>query len=372
MKHARAATALLFAVSCGLSPPAAEIVLRTALDEVNYLKPRRVAHPVLPWVVAPGSGGHDAWGFRNRRVPERVEIVAIGDSHTYGVSATADGSWPAQLGAMSGRSVYNLALGGYGPQDYRHLFESRAVKLSPQVVVIGTYLGNDLPRAAEVGSPPAPLAPARDNRALGGLRSWLARHSVLYQALKLEVPALANALRFREVAREEREGVVVLEHPIAATAFAPRVRLDALDPSRAKNRLGLARTREILGDIDERCRARALTCLHLLIPTKESVYADLAAECLDAAGRAQIEAVARAEARVRDELVRFFDANGMAWIDPLPDLRAAVESERLYPANRDGHPNGAGYRIVARAVHRKLASTDERFAIRRRTTPGGS
>ena len=155
----------------------------------------------------------------------------------------------------------------------------------------------------------------------------------------------------------------------------------------AKNRRGLTRAREILFRIDQRCRIRALTCLHLLIPTKESVYADLAAERLDASERAQIAAVANAEARVRDELVRFFDANQMAWVDPLPDLRAAVDGERLYPAGRDGHPTGAGYRIVARAVQRKLAAsyrivaravqrklaaTEGVFAARGSELPGGS
>jgi hypothetical protein len=287
-------------------------------------------------------------------------------------AATADASWPAQLGALSGRSVYNLALGGFGPQDYRYLFENLALELAPQVVVIGTYLGDDLPRAADAGAPPAPVAPARDTRPLGDLRSWLSRHSVLYQAVKLEVPALANALRFRAAAREARAGVVVLEHPVSATAFVPRLRLDALDPSQAKNRRGLTRAREILFRIDQRCRIRALTCLHLLIPTKESVYADLAAERLDASERAQIAAVVNAEARVRDELVRFFDANQMAWVDPLPDLRAAVDGERLYPAGRDGHPTGAGYRIVARAVQGKLAATEGVFAARGSELPGGS
>ena len=75
---------------------------------------------------------------------------------------------------------------------------------------------------------------------------------------------------------------------------------------------------------------------------------------------------------MRDELVRYFDANQMAWVDPLPDLRAAVDGERLYPAGRDGHPTGAGYRIVARAVQGKLAATEGVFAARGSELPGGS
>lgn len=37
--------------------------------------------------IQPNAPGHDAWGFRNEVVPERVDIVAIGDSQTWGMNA---------------------------------------------------------------------------------------------------------------------------------------------------------------------------------------------------------------------------------------------------------------------------------------------
>ena len=43
---------------------------------------------VLGAVPSPSAmAGFDRWGFRNRKVPETVDIVAVGDSHTYGNTA---------------------------------------------------------------------------------------------------------------------------------------------------------------------------------------------------------------------------------------------------------------------------------------------
>ncbi len=101
-----------------------EVFLRFVVDEVNFLKPDMMAHPVLRHAISPGSGGHDDWGFRNPIVPGNVQIVAIGDSQTYGTSAPASKSWPARLGRLSMMTVYNMAVGGYGPPDYRYLLNT--------------------------------------------------------------------------------------------------------------------------------------------------------------------------------------------------------------------------------------------------------
>ena len=56
---------------------------------MDYLKPTLVADDFLDHRVVGHTGGHDAWGFRNRAVPSRADIVCIGDSMTYGVAARA-------------------------------------------------------------------------------------------------------------------------------------------------------------------------------------------------------------------------------------------------------------------------------------------
>jgi len=101
------------------------------------------AHDVLGHRPNAGYPGHDARGWRNLTVVEQADIVALGDSQTYGVNAKPDQTWPHQLSQMSGRSTYQLAFGGYGPAHYLVLLDD-ALKLQPKVLVAGFYSGNDL------------------------------------------------------------------------------------------------------------------------------------------------------------------------------------------------------------------------------------
>ena len=332
----------------------AELGLRVALDEVDYLKPELVAHPVLPWVIPPGSGGHDAWGFRNRSVPERVQLLAIGDSQTYGVSATADQSWPAWLARMADRSVYNLALGGYGPPDYQYLFERFAAELEPEAAIIGFYFGNDLTRLYPKSEVQRPLeARIPQPTGVAGLRSWLARHSMLYQVAKHSLPGVTGWVRSREASNGPQERFA-LRTQAGSTVFAPERRFAVLDQELPRNRTALEESLAILASIEAACEALGVECLYLLIPTKESVYWELARGSLEARGRELVGAVVREEERVRRTMVDFFQERGLRYVDPLPAMRRAVSSEALYPAGDDGHPNAAGYRVIAAAVEQRL------------------
>jgi len=140
----RMAALLTLAVALGIGVAAMEVGLRLALNPSDFMQATLVDDPVLGQRIAPGTSGHDALGYRNAQVPAKARVVAIGDSHTYGVSAPRDGSWPQQLSARLGEPVYNLGLGGFGPLQYLHLARTTARDLQPKVVVVGFYFGNDL------------------------------------------------------------------------------------------------------------------------------------------------------------------------------------------------------------------------------------
>ena len=135
---------VLLLVSVAVALAAAELAARIFLDPVDYLRPTIVADDFLNHRVVGRTGGHDAWGFRNREVPSAADIVCIGDSMTYGVAARARDSWPAELGRILGEKTYNMALNGYGPIQYLYLMRTQAVELHPKIVIVGLYLGNDL------------------------------------------------------------------------------------------------------------------------------------------------------------------------------------------------------------------------------------
>src|SRR5262249_21309281 len=104
----------------------AEFGLRFTVNPGDFLHATLIDDPVLGHRIQPLTTGHDGLGYRNIVVPERADIVAIGDSQTYGVGAPRDSSWPYQLSQLLGENVYNMAVGGYGPLQYLYLTQTTA------------------------------------------------------------------------------------------------------------------------------------------------------------------------------------------------------------------------------------------------------
>ena len=80
---------LLLIVSLTVTALALEVLSRFLVDPVDYLFPQMATDDFLLHRIEGYSGGHDAWGFRNYKKPEAADIVCLGDSMTYGISAQA-------------------------------------------------------------------------------------------------------------------------------------------------------------------------------------------------------------------------------------------------------------------------------------------
>jgi len=114
--------------------------------------PRMIEDPLLGNLPNPDFAEHDEWGYRNaligplglrsRRVPSQVDVVVLGDSQTYGINSSAEDAWPARLSEYTCRSVYNMAVPASGPPHYLYNLD-KALKLDPDLVIVGFYFGND-------------------------------------------------------------------------------------------------------------------------------------------------------------------------------------------------------------------------------------
>src|SRR5579862_4874650 len=90
-----------------------EFLARMVVHPGDFLGIEPVNDNILGMVPSAATkAGYDAWGFRNRQVPQQADIVAVGDSHTYGNTARMEDSWPIVLGHMTGRTAYNMGMGG--------------------------------------------------------------------------------------------------------------------------------------------------------------------------------------------------------------------------------------------------------------------
>ena len=86
---------------------------------VRALQPMEVVPDPILGRRAVHRRGWDANGFKNHRVLSQADVVAIGDSQTEGFNVTIDTVWPQLFAEVSSTSVYQMALGSWGPVQYR-------------------------------------------------------------------------------------------------------------------------------------------------------------------------------------------------------------------------------------------------------------
>lgn len=337
-----------------------EFGARLVLYPGDYLKPVLIRHPELGHAVEPGSGGHDQLGFRNRTVPDRADILAIGDSMTYGVRAPAHSSWPAHLARMTGLTVYNAGLGAYGPVRYLRIMKKLVPGIQPRICIVGLYLGNDIQDAHDFLNEKTDLLTWQEKEKRGwsrtrAVKEWLKAHSVAYRALVENLGARLVALYRSSRVREEAGGLTLLKdrEGRVITALDVRHRYVGLNLERPKVRSGLELTKEYLGRLRELADESGLKLLVIVIPTKIRVFEDWLTPEMKKDDL--LLRLLRDEARIHAELTRAMDRLGLAYVDPLSALRAGVKVEQLYLRNQDGHPNGNGYRVIAEAVADRLS-----------------
>lgn len=335
--------------------------------------------------IAPNAPGHDANGFRNDAVPANAEIVALGDSQTWGINADRREAWPQALGKISKRTVYNMGIGGYGPLQYWALTDE-ALSLSPKVMVIGVYLGNDLYDAyslaygsdvySDLREPGASsellsntIAPRADalleeeknfqhdfGREPNAWGMWLSGHTAVGRLLAGSGwwPGSGDVWfeASKAWAKAHPEHGAVYDEANVRTVLTTAYRLTALDLDDPHIAEGLRITGVVLRRIKGQLDGASVKLLVVLLPTKESVFAN-------AAGSRQrdpvYERLVSMESRARSALIAECEGAGIQYVDALPPLAQAVRrGEQVYPTSMESHPTPKGYEVIALTAYEKL------------------
>ena len=382
---------LLTALAVGLG--LGEGVARLVLNPADFLSVTPIRDDVLGIRVPPGAAGFDGWGFRNPRVPTAVDIVAIGDSHTYGNNATMSQSWPYVAARVAGKSVYNLALGGYGPNQYFQLLKTRGLTLRPRWVVCGLYMGDDFENAFLMSYGKEYWAGLRSERRAAvdadiwkdtddscaispecprpwhrRLRIWLSGHSLVYR-LVVHGPVLGRlkgALQIRRAAdgADDRTTSLIVADAGIEEAFRPVGIRARLEQRSAAVQEGMRITFELLGMMAKACHENGCQLLVAIIPTKETVFAEYVTRTPHMHLRDVIVDLVKQEAQAKARLVEFLDRAGIAYVDTLPALRGKVTDQLYTPSDGDMHPNPNGYRVIGEVVGEFIAH-DRRSASER-------
>jgi hypothetical protein len=351
-----------------------ELLVRFVVNPGDFLIASMIDDTALGQRIEPHTTGHDALGFRNQVVPEQADVVAIGDSMTYGVSAPREGSWPHQLGELLHEPVYNMALGGYGPLQYLYLAGHEAKKLRPRQLIVGFYFGNDLIDAyrlahhnsywknwredssAESDESEAQLSENSEPKKLfADSRDWLSRHSVLYSMLRVTLfPRLASWEQDRMALQATPDQQMIWIDPSkdsVRTIFKPQMKLSVLDVEHPMVQEGMRITKRAFTSLRKETDAQGTQLLIVLIPTKERVYCRYLKET---GGRMPntFVSLCDAEDRIKEDLEGFFAIEKIAYVDVTKAMEEqAYQHIQIYPKDTDGHPLAIGYGVIAHTIY---------------------
>ncbi len=321
---------------------------------------RGVPHPAIGNLPAPNSTGTiwtrdfkvthrvDAVGFRNAGPwPSHPDVVVIGDSLVFGYGVGIEDAWPQRVATLTGSTIVNLGLIGAGPQQYQRIYETFVEGLQPEVLIIGFFASNEFwdaqqyQRWLESGAGGNYMEWRDFGRPTAAeLTQWPDRLALVLR----KHSHVANLLNFAGRALRRRNSPDNAH--ILTLASGERLRLDlnylkAIGKNSQPDNPFFDISLGALQAIHRQATAAGTELLIVFQPSKEEVYLPLInREPLDPAGPLQ----------------RRLDQLGITYLDLVPLFRTRAQAgERLFFEN-DGHPNAAGYKLIAEQVAAYLQS----------------
>lgn len=305
----------------------------------------------------------DARGFRNRSAEDRVDIVVLGDSFAEGSKVSDEHPWPVRLAERTRRTVYNLGMSGYAPEQYLASLERYGLSLSPSLVICMLYEGNDFRPSAFHGGI--------------GRRSWSRRLKsyVKQSPLRRAVDRLFIDWFGAIGSQRTPAGLDILSWlPLAVPegdaarfyAFAPKQLVAGfVDAETIRESEEWAHTANTLAAIRRACDQAGAGCMVVYAPTKAHVVLPLARDRLDA-GRLRAFAALRAKRlppadvfadRLFDRLgamqrvvARWCASQDVAFVGLTEALRKrAAAGDQVY-YTYDQHWTPIGHEVVAEVV----------------------
>ena len=368
--------------------PKIDLLLSNPSEIPRTISVQRLGHrpnPVYP--------GHDRNGFRNISVPEKAEIVAIGDSQTYGTKVKRYQAWPQQLQKFGKIKVYNMSFGGYGPVHSSILLDE-ALKFEPKLVIEAFYSGNDLydsyqlvyaknqlpemktsdekvikdileadnieslwDRAHRDETKKSKQKQTPDTKNFSSVAKDLFKKCKLYRIFST-VKRLYNDYRNPSFdwehekmhAMENETYLLPFENEEFRTIFTPDRRFCALDFNDVRIIEGHRLSLEAIRLMSKRTKKENIDFKVLLIPTKELVFKNVVYETQESP-RDDYKTLIDSEELFWRRTKTYLENQGIDYIDSLPALRSCLSSGvQPYRISKDGHPNPVGHQAIAELV----------------------
>ncbi|MBI4403144.1 MAG: hypothetical protein HY537_03245 [Deltaproteobacteria bacterium] len=364
-----------------------QIALRILAKPTHFLPVPNAQLGVRP---NPNDPDHDSHGFRNAVFPKQADIVAMGDSQTYGVGCKREEAWPQQLSRTAKTTTYNLSYSSYGPTHYYILLDE-ALSLRPRIIVEALYYGNDfydsyrhiydLEQLPQFRSRKTPILQAiqkaemtlplsKQIALLFGAyigRFPPAKHKLAVNEHPVPVNSCSSSDAVEPSAIEDNSTLrkwkqltqqaqnsqglwLLLDKPFLRTVFVPQYRYTAVNLNDSRIQEGIRISHEAIRLAAAQARKANTKFMVLLIPTKELAYNKLmvTTQCRSDNGYAQL---IQKENAIRQSTKDFLQQSHIDFVDALPNLQLSMEQRhRVYPLTSDGHPVGSGQKVIAETV----------------------
>ncbi len=351
----------IFLLSSLVSLVVAEFVLRAFTPyPIHGLRANRIEHQALGYVLDPEFPESDASGFRNPDGMGEVDLVTLGDSHTYGFNVGRSDNWPSQLADAAGITVYNHGMGGYGVLQHFWLF-SQALDRNPSSIIVGLYLANDLADTCLLADTEfwkielsrrgleritCEIKKRREGDA-ADIPAWrqTALGSAYHDLVGRQISVLRAARRyfwFRDAGRSTPIWKRHLEGHVKTT-----------DRGRTDIAAAYALVLEILDRMAQEASRRGVRFGVLLIPSKESVLFEASDPPI--AFEDRVARTVKQEREITRDIERELRARGIRTANAISLMREGAEGP-LYPAAPGGHPLRSGYRLYAVAAESLLGA----------------
>ncbi|MBI4697629.1 MAG: hypothetical protein HY758_01595 [Nitrospirae bacterium] len=316
-------------------------------SNINIMKSDKI-----PIRINPKLKGIDSNGFRNPKALKSADIVAVGDSHTYGNNVTSEYSWPSQLGVMANKTIYNLGIGSYSVFHYYYLMDE-AIKLNPKRIIIGLFLVNDMKYTCQLLIDVYDLKSwARENdidielcrkydnnktvqldfnrTALGSFVDYM-----IWQPIELKL----DYFKYK-FAKKENKGndVIIIDDEKQPTMFGSVVNISKnLDLKRPEARTVFEITKKLFIEMKKKADKNNINFSVLIIPSKERAYHDYLLNKAYKLPDGFYQLVENERNAVR-EFSMFFNETGIRYADAQPYVANALYGpDKVFKSSDDGH-----------------------------------
>lgn len=276
-----------------------------------------------------GIGPHDVLGFRNRCVPHITDVVAIGDSHTYGNNVTVEQNWPSQvqesLSDLTGK-VYAMAADGWGSVQYLEMF-SNATVFSPKTVIVAFHSGDD------------------------ALDSFHMAYGDPYwrELVPDTMLSAADAPQVKDPPPVSEQWQATFRDGSKVT-FAPTLRL-ASNQDHPAVRAGYSIMADVASRIVDLARPLKVQVIFTILPSKELVYARKVREERLTPPPDYQTLVERETQNIARLAERISALPGAVYVDVVRPLQqGAMEKGSFFPADIDDHALEAAHHIIGVAL----------------------